>query len=123
MVYYYKSRCGEYTIYAGKDKYEDEDLIKYGLPEDVWFQVDDLSSAHIYLRQKKGEKLDDISPELLLDCGSLVKANSIAGCKVRSIYYDLGDISFVGCIRKEIETFGQRHSNLIILLDTFTRPR
>ena len=35
MVYYFTSRCGEYTIYVGKDKYENEDLIKYGLPEDV----------------------------------------------------------------------------------------
>lgn len=30
----------------GKDKYENEDLIKYGHPEDCWFHVDDLSSAH-----------------------------------------------------------------------------
>lgn len=43
MVFYFESRCGEYTIYMGKDKYENEDLIKYGLPEDVWFHVDDLS--------------------------------------------------------------------------------
>lgn len=47
MVFYFKSRCGQYTIYMGKDKYENEDLIKYGLPEDVWFHVDDLSSAHV----------------------------------------------------------------------------
>lgn len=24
-------------IYMGRDKYENEDLIKYGLPEDVWY--------------------------------------------------------------------------------------
>lgn len=86
MVYYFTSRCGEYTIYVGKDKYENEDLIKYGLPEDVWFHVDDLSSAHVYLRQKPGEKLDDITEDLLLDCSSLVKANSISGCKMNSVY-------------------------------------
>ena len=28
MVYYFKTRCGQYTIYMGKDKYENEDLIK-----------------------------------------------------------------------------------------------
>jgi len=56
-----------------KDKYENEELIRFGLPEDVWFHVDDLSSAHVYLRQKPGEKLDDISPDLLLECASLVK--------------------------------------------------
>ena len=84
MVFYFKSRCGEYTIYMGKDKYENEDLIKYGHPEDVWFHVDDLSSAHVYLRMKPDMNVDDISEDLLLDCASLVKANSIAGCKVRA---------------------------------------
>eukprot|EP00956_Cyclotella_meneghiniana_P035477 scaffold115235_cov70-Cyclotella_meneghiniana.AAC.7 len=34
MVFYFTTRCGNYTIYMGKDKYENEDLIKYGLPED-----------------------------------------------------------------------------------------
>lgn len=46
MVYYFTTRCGNFTIYMGKDKYENESLIKYGLPEDCWFHVDDLSSAH-----------------------------------------------------------------------------
>ena len=57
-----------------------------GLPEDVWFHVDDLSSAHVYLRMKPGMTLDDISEDLLTDCSSLVKANSIAGCKKASVY-------------------------------------
>jgi NFACT protein RNA binding domain len=82
MVYYYKSTCGKYTIYMGRDKFENEDLIKYGWPEDVWFHVDDLSSAHVYLRMDPGMTLDDVSQDLLLECASLVKANSIVGCKV-----------------------------------------
>lgn len=84
MVFYFTSTSGgeDFTIYMGKDKYENEDLIKYGLPEDVWFHVDDLSSAHVYLRMNPGMTLDDISEELLLQCSALVKANSIAGCKV-----------------------------------------
>ena len=86
MVFYFKSRCGEYTFYMGKDKYENEDLIKYGFPEDVWFHVDDLSSAHVYLRMKPDQTLDDIPPEVILDCATLVKANSIAGCKMKSVY-------------------------------------
>ena len=86
MVYYFTSRCGEFTIYMGKDKYENEDLIKYGWPEDVWFHVDDLSSAHVYLRMKSGMTLTDIPDDLLLDCTSLVKANSIQGCKKSSVY-------------------------------------
>jgi len=88
MVFYFTSTSGgeDFTIYMGKDKYENEDLIKYGLPEDVWFHVDDLSSAHVYLRMKPGMALDDISEELLLQCSALVKANSIAGCKKNNVY-------------------------------------
>jgi NFACT protein RNA binding domain len=86
MVFYFTSRCGEFTIYMGKDKYENESLIKYGLEEDVWFHVDDLSSAHVYLRMKPGMTLDDISSDLLTDCAALVKANSIQGCKLSSVY-------------------------------------
>jgi NFACT protein RNA binding domain len=70
----------------GRDKIENELLIKYGLPEDVWFHVDDLSSAHVYLRMKPDMSLEDISEELLLDCSSLVKANSIEGCKKSNVY-------------------------------------
>lgn len=86
MVFYFTTGCGNYTIYMGKDKYENEDLIKYGLPEDVWFHVDDLSSAHVYLRMKPGMTLDDVGDDLLLECASLVKANSILGCKKNSVY-------------------------------------
>ena len=57
----------------------DEDLIKYGWPEDIWFHVDKLSSAHVYLRLHKGEKIEDIPKEVLMDCAHLVKANSIQG--------------------------------------------
>ncbi|KAL3928666.1 MAG: hypothetical protein SGBAC_012548 [Bacillariaceae sp.] len=86
MVYFFTSLCGEYTIYMGKDKFENDELIKYGLPEDVWFHVDDLSSAHVYLRMKPGMAMDDITDDLKLQCSSLCKANSIAGCKKASVY-------------------------------------
>ena len=33
MVFFFETSCG-HMIYMGKDKYENEDLIKYGLPED-----------------------------------------------------------------------------------------
>ncbi|CAM9692454.1 unnamed protein product, partial [Phaeothamnion confervicola] len=68
-------------LYMGKDKYENEDLIRYGLPEDVWFHVDDLSSAHVYLRMRRDEKFKELDPSLVADCCHLVKANSIEGCK------------------------------------------
>lgn len=80
MVFYFVSNVVSppFTIFMGAEKYEseltwwinlfsiyciqiylrlfslnestDEDLIKWGWPEDVWFHVDKVSSAHVYLR-------------------------------------------------------------------------
>jgi len=71
------------VIYMGKDKYENEELIKYAWPDrDVWFHVADLSSAHVYLRIPEGTKtLKEINPELVQECAQLTKANSIDGSK------------------------------------------
>ncbi|KAL2073352.1 hypothetical protein VTL71DRAFT_10676 [Oculimacula yallundae] len=83
MVYYFSSNAvaPSAQIYAGKDKVENEDLIKYGLEEDVWFHADKLSSAHIYLRMKEGESWESIEEGVLTDCAQLTKANSIEGNK------------------------------------------
>jgi len=55
MPYYFKScSCDAapegYILYMGKDKAENEELIKFAWPEDVWFHVDKESSAHVYIR-------------------------------------------------------------------------
>lgn len=57
----------------------DEDLIKYAWPQDIWFHVDKLSSAHVYLRMPEGMSWEAIPEPLLVDCAQLVKANSIEG--------------------------------------------
>jgi hypothetical protein len=57
----------------------DEELIKHGWEEDVWFHVDNLSSAHIYVRLPEGEDWEKMTAELLVDCAQLTKANSIEG--------------------------------------------
>ncbi|XP_042898032.1 coiled-coil domain-containing protein 25 isoform X2 [Parasteatoda tepidariorum] len=69
----------------GLDKFENESLIKWGFPEDVWFHVDNYSSAHVYLRLQKGQTLDSIPLPLLQDCAQLVKSNSIVGNKKNNI--------------------------------------
>ncbi|KAG8896821.1 hypothetical protein FRC00_005226 [Tulasnella sp. 408] len=74
------------TIYMGRDKVENEDLIKYGTTDDVWFHVDKLSSAHVYLKIPPGvESWEKIPQALLIDCAQLVKANSIEGNKKPNI--------------------------------------
>ncbi|KAJ1656123.1 hypothetical protein IWQ61_004240 [Dispira simplex] len=69
----------------GKDKYENEHLIKHGWEEDVWFHVDKLSSAHVYLRLEEGQVWDSIPQDLLTDLAQLTKANSIEGNKKNNL--------------------------------------
>ncbi|BCR97632.1 putative DUF814 domain protein [Aspergillus luchuensis] len=99
MVYYYTSKVVDPSafIYVGKDKFENEDLITHGLEKDVCvltlasgclpcrFHVDNLSSAHVYLRLREGETWDNIPQQLLEDCAQLTKANSIEGNKKDNI--------------------------------------
>jgi predicted ribosome quality control (RQC) complex YloA/Tae2 family protein len=59
----------------------DEELIKHGWDEDVWFHADNLSSAHIYVRLPEGEDWEKMNKGLLTDCAQLTKANSIEGNK------------------------------------------
>ncbi|KAL8842941.1 MAG: hypothetical protein Q9170_000346 [Blastenia crenularia] len=95
MVYYFTSNVCEAqaTIYVGKDKFENEELIKHGWDEDVWyrlppadnFHADNLSSAHVYLRLKPGQEWDKLPAALVEDCAQLTKANSIEGNKKENV--------------------------------------
>ena len=85
MVFFFTSSEGN-VIYMGKDKEENEDLIKYGLPEDIWFHVENLSSAHVYLRVGKGQCLESASLQAIEECAVLTKANSIKGCKQHEVW-------------------------------------
>ncbi len=93
MVYYFTTVNG-LMVYMGKDKHENELLIKYGWPEDIWFHVDDLSSAHVYLRLPRGPlrktfratgTLDHLPKEDLNDLLQLTKGNSISGSKKHDV--------------------------------------
>lgn len=85
MVLFFTPRGGDAVLFMGRDKYENEDLIKWGVPEDIWFHVDDMSSAHVYLRLPRGRTIRDISKEELEDASQLCKANSIQGSKSASV--------------------------------------
>ncbi|TGJ86819.1 hypothetical protein E0Z10_g1970 [Xylaria hypoxylon] len=85
MVYYFTSNVVSPSayVYVGKDKFENEELIRHGWEED--FHVDKLSSAHIYLRLREGDSWDSIPEDLVTDLGQLTKANSIEGNKKDNI--------------------------------------
>ncbi|EPE08757.1 coiled-coil domain-containing protein 25 [Ophiostoma piceae UAMH 11346] len=85
MVFYFTSTAVSPSafVYVGKDKFENEDLIKFGWEED--FHVDKLSSAHIYLRLREGDDWENIPEDLVKDLAQLTKANSIEGNKKDNI--------------------------------------
>jgi len=94
MVFYYKSQNKKhpYIIYSGRNKEENELLIACGWREDIWFHVDGLSSAHIYLRppepQLPGEvtlDIDNIPKDVLDEICQVTKENSISGSKAESV--------------------------------------
>ena len=81
MVFYFKIPTG-HIVYIGKDKYENEELIKNAWKEDIWFHVDDFSSAHVYLRMFLPDyDLDNIPQDILNYCAQLTRENSIKGSK------------------------------------------
>ena len=113
MVFFYQIRGGpckgslshitlrpqDIVCYVGRDKHENESLIEYGWPGDVWFHVDGLSSAHVYFRLNyavasshqpeiplEGAIPIDLLPDdAVYDMMQIVKHNSISGCKLASV--------------------------------------
>ncbi|CAI5121417.1 ANM_HP_G0221950.mRNA.1.CDS.1 [Saccharomyces cerevisiae] len=89
MVYFYESKPTEYStpyqIVMGKDKFENDLLIKWSYRElnYVWFHADKYSSGHVYLKLRPNEKtIDDIPQEVICDCLQLCKSESIQGNKM-----------------------------------------
>ncbi|KAK4993849.1 hypothetical protein LTR50_000062 [Elasticomyces elasticus] len=93
MVLYFTSNVVSPAafIYVGKDKVEMSGYVIRTLRQIVssheinQFHVDNLSSAHVYVRLRESETWDSIPKELLEDCGQLTKANSIEGNKKDNI--------------------------------------
>lgn len=73
----------------------DDELLKYAEMDDIWFHVNDLSSAHVYLKMQPGWTIASIPEALVVDCCQLVKANSIEGTKldnVRVVYTPVSNL-------------------------------
>jgi len=123
MVFFFECCDPRYVVYMGKDKFENESLIQYGHPEDVWFHVDKHSSAHVYLRLPPGsmdlmgvkdkeegkrmlaQMLDSIPKEVVKDMCQLTKANSIEGCKCSEV--DIVYTPFLNLKKEERMDTGQ----------------
>lgn len=127
----------------GKDKYEsnfclfvcvfidflnsDEDILKYGHENDIWFHVDSLSSAHVYLRLQGDWTFDNIPQAVLTDCCQIVKANSIEGNKknnIKIVYtpfnnlkkeqgHDVGQVTFHSTKMIKFITVDRRNNEIV----------
>ena len=79
-----------HEVYMGKDKHENDPLIKFSHPKNLWFHVDKHSSAHLYLQlseedqNKTFEKLQ-IDSNVLDQLAQLTKANSIKANKLNNV--------------------------------------
>ncbi len=88
MVISFKCVMPEYIIFMGRDKYENEDLMKYAFDSDIWFHVDGYSSAHVYVRppvSKMHVPITDLPSKVTNQAAQIVKANSIEGHKVSQV--------------------------------------
>lgn len=132
MVFYFTLRSDSSVIcYMGRDKFENEELIKHGWPEDIWFHVDNHSSAHVYVRMPPGKGVDDLSPEMIEECSQLTKANSIEGCKLNNIrvvytpwtnlhkmgHMDVGQIGFHDERQRRYHTVAKKDTALLKALE------
>jgi len=80
----------EAVIYMGKDKFENEHLLKHSHPKNIWFHVDNYSSAHLYLQLSNEDQLLTfdtlkIDDSILKQLAQLTKANSIKANKLNNI--------------------------------------
>lgn len=80
------------VIYMGKDKVENDPLIKHSNPKNIWFHVDNHSSAHLYLQLTEEQLVTftnidtfKINEDILMQIAQLTKANSIKGNKLNNI--------------------------------------
>ena len=66
MVFYFLSTvCDPPTVlFMGRDKHENEDLIKHGWPEDVWFHVDKVM-MRVMMMMRVREELNIVIAGLL----------------------------------------------------------
>ena len=86
MVFTYSTVRSPFPVlcYMGLDKHENEQLIRTGVRTDIWFHVDALSSAHVYVRLPFDKSIEDLAEETIEDMCQLVKNNSIQGSKLSS---------------------------------------
>lgn len=90
----------------------------------MWFHVDDLSSAHVYLRRPFGQTIAEMNPVAVAEMCQLVKNNSIEGSKaskVDIIYTEFSNLKKTGSM--DIGTVSFHDPKLVIKVKNVERDR
>lgn len=79
-----------YQIFIGKNKHENDDLIKSSSPNDIWFHLEDYSSPHVVVKLKDTK----LTKKIIVQASLFVKENSkyksqknvtVIWCKIENI--------------------------------------
>uniref|UniRef100_A0A7S2NRA5 NFACT RNA-binding domain-containing protein n=1 Tax=Zooxanthella nutricula TaxID=1333877 RepID=A0A7S2NRA5_9DINO len=123
MVFFFTCSDPRYVVFMGRDKFENEELLKYSWPEDIWFHVDKYSSAHVYLRLPPGsvdlsqvkdkaaakqillDAVASVPEKIVMEMAQLTKENSIDGCKASEV--DIVYTPFLNLKKEERMDTGQ----------------
>ena len=87
------------NVSIGRNWIENEELIKYSNPEDVWFHIDDCSSCHLVLKNPMNISIGKLDKKLIKRCALLVKQHTskcIQHEKYTIIYCNVDNLKLCG---------------------------
>ena len=81
-----------YSIKIGKNKSENDDLVKTSAKTDIWFHVNGAPSSHVVLLNN--DKLNTIPKQVIKRCACLCKSNSSSKSesKCEIIYTEIANV-------------------------------
>lgn len=82
-----------YSIKIGKNKKENDDLVKTSAKTNIWFHVNNIPSSHVVLSNE--ERLNKIPKQVIKRCACLCKSNSSSKSesKCEIIYTEMANVS------------------------------
>lgn len=81
-----------YSIKIGRNKTENDHLVKTSAKTDIWFHVNNASSSHVVLLNT--EKLNTIPKQVIKRCACLCKSNSSSKSEIKCeiIYAEMANV-------------------------------
>lgn len=96
-----------YEIQIGKNKFENDELVRNASPNDIWFHIANAHSCHVILiTRNENIKTKALPKQVLKRCACLCKSNSssnsIKNCEI--IYTSISNIECTDVLGQVIAT-------------------